>query len=725
MFDFKAGDTEGRRHRTRVWAALIFVLFGLSLLGWRMYVLQVQRYTTFQLKAESNRLTLVPIPPTRGQIVDRNGVVLATNFSAQTLEVIPAQVDNLKNTIAELGKIIAITPRDISRFERLRRDSRNFEPVMLRSRLTDDEVAQFAAQKFRFPGVTVQARLFRQYPMGAVGAHVIGYIGRISQRDQTVMEDSWTPEDQANYRGTDHIGKKGIEQSYEKVLHGTTGFEEIETTASGYAVRKLRSQAPIQGEKVQLSIDIRLQEMIERLFGNRRGAAVVLDPRNGEVLAMVSNPTFDPNLFVDGIDYDNWNRLNTSLDKPLLNRAIQGLYPPGSTYKPFMAMAALITGKRTPSTTIMDRGVFVFGNHRFRSVESGGLGPVNMTRAIIKSSNVYFYSLANEMGVDLIHDQLSRFGFGQRSGIDLRGELTGVLPSTEWKRRTYRRPEQQRWFAGETISLGIGQGYNNFTPLQVANAASILASGGLHHEPRVAMSLTDPISGKVTPILSPSVDLKLPAYGVKLISQAMYGVTQSGTSTRVFVGAPYRSAGKTGTAQAADVGKNEKYNAARVAERKRDHAWYMAFAPLEAPRVAVAVIVENAGFGALSAAPIARRIFDFVLLGRYPNAADMAATQRGRSGASGGYIPVDSVSLPQQTQLASMPVLTTASGDVVLSDAPDATPAPLVPDSPGPFLRPTHALPIDPNAGSKFTKSGKQGPGGKPAAKTRTPGDRP
>jgi penicillin-binding protein 2 len=373
---------------------------------------------------------------------------------------------------------------------------------------------------------------------------------------------------------------------------------------------------------------------VERLFGNRRGALVALDPRNGEVLAFVSMPTYDPNLFVNGIDVESWRELNESIDKPLLNRALRGTYPPGSTFKPFMAMAALQSGKRSPGHVIQDNGSFTFGNHTFRSHGDGGLGPVDMTRSIVKSSNVYYYTLANEMGVDLMHEMLQPFGFGVRTGIDLENEAAGVLPSTEWKRRAFKKPEQQRWFAGETISLGIGQGYNNFTALQMASATATLVSGGQRFQPRVVREIEDVVNRQRIPNLgAPMTPLDLKPDHVELIKKALYGVTQEGTSTRVFAGASYTSGGKTGTAQAVGIGKNERYVASKLEEHKRDHSWYMAMAPVDQPRVALAVIVENAGFGSEAAAPIARRVFDYLIAGLYPSEEDIALTQQGRSSA--------------------------------------------------------------------------------------------
>ena len=619
------------RFRLRVFAAAAFVLGCFALLAMRLVHLQIYKHEELSVRAENNRISVVPIAPNRGLIVDRNGVVLADNYSAYTLEIMPARVANLEATIDALAGVVDIEPRDRKRFKRLLDESRNLESLPIRTKLNDEEVARFIAQRYRFPGVEVKARLFRNYPLGEVGSHLIGYIGRINQAEKEAIDDT---DDAANYRGTEYIGKLGVEQSYEAQLHGTTGFEEVETSANGRAVRRLRSNGATPGNKLVMSIDIGLQAMVETLFGDRRGALVAIDPRNGEVLAFVSKPTFDPNLFVDGIDVESWRELNESIDKPLLNRALRGTYPPGSTFKPFMAMAALVTGKRSPSTIVNDGGTFQFGNHTFRSHGDVGLGPVDMVASIVKSSNVYYYSLANEMGVDTIHDQLEPFGLGRKTGIDIQGEVTGLLPSTEWKRRAYKRPEQQRWYAGETISLGIGQGYNNFTMLQLASATATLASGGLRFAPRLVREVEDVVTRERRLVANDALPpLALKPEHVELIRRAMYGVTQEGTSTRVFVGAPYATGGKTGTAQAVGIRQNEKYNAAKLDEHQRDHSLYIAFAPLDAPTIAVAVVVENAGFGAVAAAPIARRVFDYWLMQRYPSEQDVELTQRGQTSA--------------------------------------------------------------------------------------------
>ncbi len=636
------------RFRGRVMAATVLVLVAFTLLLMRLAYLQWWRYDDLYEQAESNRTAIVPIVPNRGIILDRHGVVLASNYSAYTLEITPSKlVEPIEQVIDQLAEVVEVQPRDRRRFKKLREESRSFESVPLRTRLTEQEVARFAAQRFRFPGVEIKARLFRNYPLGDLASHVIGYIGRINQAEKERLEET---DDEGNYRGTDYIGKLGIEQSYESQLHGTTGVHEMETSAGGRAVRRLNSLAAVPGHTVVLSLDIRLQKLVEDLYGQRRGALVALDPNTGEVLAFVSKPTFDPNLFVEGIDQDNWQALNESPDKPLLNRALRGTYPPGSTYKPFMALAALNTGKRSAQQVFPDPGYFMFGNHRFRDDKEGGHGMVDMYRSIVESCDTYYYLLARDMGVDLIHDQLRPFGFGQLTGIDLLGEARGVLPSTDWKRTTYRKPEQQRWYAGETISLGIGQGYNHFTMLQLAQATAILVNGGRQMRPHLVREVVDVVSKVRTPVATaPVAQLALKPEHVQEIQRALEGVNLEGTSASSFVGAPYTSAGKTGTAQVFTVRQNEKYNAARIDERMRDHALFMAYAPAQAPRVVLAMVVENAGFGAQNAAPIARRVFDYVITGQYPSEEDIAAVQRGQATRPIGVSrPAQSVALPER-----------------------------------------------------------------------------
>ena len=630
MTELRNSERDAWRFRVRVLAMGLVVFLAFGLIVARLLVLQVQRHEDLADQAESNRTAVVPIVPNRGQILDRNGVVLATNYSAYTLEITRSKLGDLDETIEELSKVVDIQPRDKRRFKRLMEDARSFESLPIRTRLTDEEVARFAAQRYRFPGVDIKARLFRTYPLGEVGGHAIGYIGRINQREKERIDDS---DDAANYRGTEYIGKLGVEQSYEQQLHGTTGVELMETSAGGRVVRKLHSRPATPGHSVMLSIDIKLQKLVEDLYGERRGALVAIDPRNGEILALVSKPTFDPNLFVEGIDQENWQALNESINKPLLNRALRGTYPPGSTYKPFMALAALQLNKRSPTLVVNDPGYYNFGGRTFRSHE-GGLGGVDMVRAIQFSSNTYFYSLGVEMGVDTIHDFMAPLGFGQITGIDLGGELRGVLPSTQWKRQVNKRPEAKRWFPGETVSLGIGQGYNNFTMLQLALAEATLANGGTRYRPHVAKAVRDAVTGAVTELAQPpGENLGYLPKNVEVVRRALVAVNEAGTGRRVFAGAAYTSGGKTGTAQAVSLGQNVKYNAKALEEHKRDHSLFAAFAPAENPRIAVALIVENAGFGAASAAPIARRVFDYWLQGLYPSEEDIAATSKGQTAA--------------------------------------------------------------------------------------------
>ena len=654
-------ESDLRRFRSRmvVVTGAILVLFGL--LSIRLFYLQVVRYDELNAQAENNRTAIVPIVPNRGVIMDRNGIVLATNYSAYTLEITASKViAPLEEVIEQLSGVIDIQARDKRRFKKQLGESKSFESVPIRNRLTDEEVARFAAQRYRFPGVEIRARLFRNYPYNQLASHVIGYIGRINQAEKGKIEES---EDAGNYRGTDYIGKLGVEQSYETQLHGTTGVQEMETSAGGRAVRRLNSSQAIPGNSVVLSIDIKLQKLVEDLYGKRRGALVALDPKTGEVLAFVSKPTFDPNLFVDGIDSENWAALNESIDKPLLNRALRGTYPPGSTYKPFMALAALQTGKRSEKFLVSDPGYFMFGNHRFRDDKEGGHGSVDMYKSIVESCDTYYYTLARDMGVDLMHDQMKPLGFGQITGIDILGESRGVLPSTEWKRNTYKKPEQQRWYSGETISLGIGQGYNNFTMLQIAHAMGTVANNGLKMKPHLVREVVD-VETKASTLVAkePVGQLPLLPENLEVIKKGMIGVNIEGTSATSFVGAQYVSAGKTGTAQVFTVKQNEKYNASTIDERMRDHALFVAFAPADDPKVALAMVVENAGFGAQNAAPIARRVFDFVITGQYPSQEDIEAVQKGQATRPiGKSRPVASVPWPPKAAELAVEELVTAA----------------------------------------------------------------
>ena len=626
MMELRNVEADLSRFRARILVSSITVVVCFLLVASRLVFLQVVRYEELLERAENNRTAIVPVVPNRGLILDRNGIVLASNYSAYTLEVTPSKVADLEQTIEALSLVLDISPRDRRRFKKLQEESKSFESLPLRTRLSDEEVAKFAAQRYRFPGVDIKARLFRNYPYGELASHVIGYIGRINQSEKEKIDDS---DDQANYRGTDYIGKLGVEQSFEAQLHGTTGVDSMETSAGGRAMRRLASSPAVPGNTVKLSIDIKLQHLVEELFGDRRGALVAMDPKTGEILAFVSKPTFDPNLFVEGIDSESWQALNESPNKPLLNRALRGTYPPGSTYKPFMALAALETGLRTPEQSIADPGYFILGNHRFRDDKEGGHGTVNMYSSIVQSCDTYYYILANDMGVDTMHDQLQRFGFGELTGIDIHGEVRGLLPSTEWKRKAYKRADQQKWYAGETISLGIGQGYNNFTMLQLASATATLANNGVKMKPHLVKEVVDIMTHAPTTTTHESVgEVVAKPANIAVIKNAMVGVNIAGTSAASFKGATYTSAGKTGTAQVVQIKQNEKYVASKMEERFRDHALFTAFAPAEEPTIALAIIVENAGFGGQSAAPIARRVIDYWLLNQYPSKEDIQAVQK-------------------------------------------------------------------------------------------------
>ena len=619
LTEIKNHERELYYFQLRIGAAGIAVLIAFGVLFARFVYLQVIQRDYYHTKAEDNRISIVPIPPNRGLILDRNGVVLARNYSAYTLEIMPAKTANLESTINGLAEVVEIQARDRSRFKKLLAETRNAESLPIRTRLTDEEVARFAANRYRFPGVEIKARLFRQYPFEAIASHVIGYIGRINDKDQERLEDQGV---EANYRGTDFIGKFGLEGSYQNELHGTTGIEQVEIDAGGRGIRTLSRTPALAGNDITLALDIKLQQIAETAFGERRGALVALDPTTGGVLAFVSKPGFDPNLFVEGIDPQSWAELNNSPDRPLTNRAINGQYPPGSTFKPYLALAALEMGKRRPGQTIFDPGFFDFGGRRFRDDKVGGHGTVDMYRSIVESCDTYYYILSNDMGIDAIARSLAPFGFGSRTGIDLEGESTGILPSPEWKRKRFRKPEQQKWYAGETISIGIGQGYNSYTPMQLAQAMATIANNGVVHKPHL-VNFIDNQRTNTRRTIEPEVSSRtaFKPENIEFIKKAMAGVNISGTGAQAFAKAQYTSGGKTGTSQVIAIKANEKYNERNTPERHRDHSLFIAFAPLENPKIALAVIVENGGFGARAAAPIARAVLDYYLLGKAPETA--------------------------------------------------------------------------------------------------------
>lgn len=601
--------------RLRLIFGMFFVIIlALTLLS-RLFYLQVVRQNYFTTLADSNRISVVPIVPNRGLIQDRNGVVLAQNYSGYTLEIDPTKVENLETTIASLSELVEIQPKDRKRFKKLLTESHSSATYPIRSRLSEAEVARFATQRFRFPGVEIKARLFREYPFREKTSHLIGYVGRINDKDFSQLEEKQIAN---NYRGSDYIGKIGIEQSYESQLHGTTGFEQVEVDAAGRGVRVLSKTAPQSGSTLTLTIDMKLQEIAENAFANFRGALVAIDPTNGEVLAFVSKPGYDPNLFVDGIDTETWDALNNSPDVPLNNRALRGQYPPGSTIKPFMALAGLDAEQRSPSFTINDPGYFNLpgSRHQYRDWKVGGHGRVDMFKSIVISCDTYYYGLATELGIDNIHEYLEKFGFGQKTGLDMEGESSGLLPSSDWKRRRYN----QVWYPGDTVSVGIGQGYSLVTPMQLAYATAILANDGIGHRPHLVKQFTKNAENAIDAPIAP-IDINLPIKPehLALVKSAMTAVTlPGGTAAYAGSGAAYAFAGKTGTAQVIGIKQGEKYKEKEIDERHRDHAWFIAFAPADKPRIALAVLAENAGHGGSVSAPIARKVIDYYLLGKVP-----------------------------------------------------------------------------------------------------------
>ena len=607
--------------RLKVGAAFV-ALLAMALLV-RAFYLQIVQHEHYIQRAENNRISLVPTAPNRGLIVDRNERILAENYSAYTLEVTRAQTHDLEATLVEVGKLIEITPGQLRRFRRLLAESHEFETVPLKSKLSDEEVAILAANRYRLPGTEVKARLFRNYQAGNGMAHVVGFIGRINDRDLGNLRESGREQ---NYKGSVHIGKTGLEQSYETLLHGRTGFDQMETDASGRAVRMLSRIPPVPGKDLRLHLDAELQAVAEHAFGDFLGGLVALDPNTGGVLALVSRPGFDPNLFIDGIDPDTWKELNESPERPMVNRVLRGIYPPGSTIKPFMALAGLELGVRKPSDSIVDPGFYSLPNsrHRFRDWKVGGHGVVDMRRSISQSCDIYYYRLAVDMGIDRMHDYLAKFGLGEKTGIDLDGESSGLLPSRDWKQRRWKKP----WYPGETVIAGIGQGYHLTTPLQLAAATAMLANGGKRIEPRLVQAVRDPLSHVWQP--QPGVargQLAIDPANLEVVRAGMMDVMRpGGTAAAAAAGAPYTIAGKTGTAQVVGIKQGARYDASRLARQYRDHALFIAYAPADAPKIAIAVMVENGGHGGSTAAPIARAMFDYYLTGKRPGNMKLEAS---------------------------------------------------------------------------------------------------
>ena len=602
----------------RLLVAFILIVIFFSILLARFFYLQVTQHNEFSGQASSNRITLIPTPPVRGEIVDINGVPLAKNYPVFSLEVIPSRIEGkMEDVIEALKKYVDITPTDLKRFKKYRESYRKFENIPLKLRLTDEEAARLSVHLREFKGVEVNSRTFREYPYGKLTSHFLGYIGRISDKDKEMLEEEGLT---ALYRGSTHIGKSGLEKYYEHQLHGVPGYQEVEKDAYGNIVRVLKNVPSKMGQTLRLGMDIRMQQEADRILGDRRGALVAINPQDGTVLAFVSKPSFDPNLFIDGIDSDTWKMLNDDWKKPLINRVTQGLYPPGSTFKPFMGMALLESGKITQNTIIPAPGAWSIpgSRHIFRDSVRSGHGSANLSKAIQVSSDTFFYRLGYEMGIDKASPYLAQFGFGQKTGIDLPSEYVGVLPSREWKAKRFAKssdPTAKEWRAGEMVSVSIGQGYNAYTPLQMAHATASLANNGVVHQPHLVKEILDFGARKITRI-NPNPERQIPfkADNFEYVKRAMEKVLKpGGTAHRIGGGLAYTMGGKTGTAQVVQIKQGGRYNAAALREQHRDHAWFISFAPLEKPEIAIAVILENGGWGAY-AAPLAREMTDFYML---------------------------------------------------------------------------------------------------------------
>lgn len=617
--------TRQRDFTLRLVVAFLCILLMFGGLIARFVYLQVLKHDDYLVQATTNRITLIPTPPIRGEITDVNGVVLARNYPAYSLEIIPNQVDGKVDDLIEKLKVyVDLTEADLNRFKKFRADYRSYEKVPLKMKLSPDEAAHLAARLYQFKGVEINARTFREYPFGALTTHFLGYIGRISENDEKKLEESNRA---AAYRGTTHIGKAGLEAFYEEQLHGVPGFQEVEKDAAGNVIRVIRSEPPQTGQTLRLAMDIRLQQEAQRIMGNKRGALVAIDPQTGGVLAFVSNPTFDSNMFIDGISNDEWKALNDNWQKPLINRVTQGLYPPGSTFKPFMGMALLESGKINQQTVVPAPGAWSIPGttHLFRDSVRSGHGSANLSKAIQVSSDTFFYRLGFELGIEKTSPYLAAFDLGQKTGIDLPHEYQGVLPTPEWKEKRFAKlPEnRRRWNIAEMVPVSIGQGYNAYTPLQMAHATAILANNGTVYRPHLVKELLDHENQQIT-VIDPKPERVLPfsQSNFNYIKRAMQRVLQpGGTAYKIGSGLKYSMGGKTGTAQVVQIAQGKTYNAAALREQHRDHAWFIAFAPVEKPQIAIAVILENAGWGA-NAAPLARQLSDFYILKLKNNQVD-------------------------------------------------------------------------------------------------------
>lgn len=605
----KDANREHKIFQNRVIIAMLMILLLFFVIAGHVFNLQTD--PKYEAGSNKNRIKILPLPPTRGLIYDRNGVLLADNRVSYSLELIPEKVKNLDLMLHELSKIIVIDETDLARFKKKLKQVRSFKSVTLRYRLTEDERDRFSVQRHRFQGIYINSNLSRYYPLGATAVHAIGYVGRINEREMKRI-------DQSEYRGSKYIGKIGLEKYYEKDLHGKTGFQQVEINVRGRVIRILERTASIPGKNLYLNIDIYLQQYIERLLAKERAAVVAIEPDTGGVLAIVSTPNYDPNLFVDGIDTKTYYSLRDSPDRPLINRAIRGQYPPGSTIKPFVGLAGLEYGVRTPQSHTWCGGWYTIKGkkHRYRCWKKVGHGSMNFLHAVEQSCDVYFYSLAYDLGIDRLHTFMKRFSFGKRTGIDISGEKSGLMPSKEWKRRV----RGTFWYPGETLITGIGQGFMLTTPLQLAAATATLSNRGKLKQPRVVFAMEDARLHEmilVPPIQQSTISLKRKHYWQSAIN-GMKAVVhgKKGTARKIAKDSPYRFVGKTGTAQVVAIKQNERYDAKKLKKKYHDHALFVAFAPLNKPRIALSVIVENGGGGSKTAAPIAKKVMDYYLIDR-------------------------------------------------------------------------------------------------------------
>ena len=602
----KDHEKDARLVRSRVVVGALLVLALICVLIVRLYYLQVVQYDYHSTLSENNRVHVQPIPPTRGLIYDRNGVVIADNRPSFSLTMTRERAGDWHQVLDTIVEVLQLTPEDRTLFEkRTKQGRRPFEPVPILFELNEEQIARIAVNQFRLPGVEVVAQLVRHYPQGAHFAHSVGYVGRINEKEIKTL-------DKVNYSGTHHIGKTGIERFYEAELHGQVGYEEVETNARGRVLRVLKRTDPIPGKDIVLSLDIKLQEAAEEALAGRRGAVVALNPMTGEVLAMVSQPSFDPNLFVTGIGFKAYAELRDSIDRPLFNRILRGLYPPGSTIKPAVAIAGLDSGVVTASTRVFDPGYYQLPNydHKYRNWNRSGDGFVDLDSAIMRSNDTYFYDLAHKLGIDRLSTYMNQFGIGQKVSLDMFEESAGLMPSREWKRATRR----QAWFPGETLILGIGQGYMQSTPLQLAQATALIASKGKWNRPHLAKTIEG--VPPVDPDPMPDIVLRDPSNWGK-VNHAMQQVVHGarGTARVAGVGAQYLIAGKSGTAQVVAIKQGEKYDRSKVQERHRDHALFVGFAPANNPQIAVSVMIENGEAGSRVASPVVRSVMDAWLLG--------------------------------------------------------------------------------------------------------------